>query len=47
MEEDMGKLNIMEDMAEDRKHYFRQLTSQPTPGVGNLGTLNENEIYDD
>ena len=34
MEEDMRKLNITEDMAEDRKQW-RQLISYPTPGVGN------------
>ena len=34
VEEDMRKLNITEDMAEDRKQW-RQLISQLTPGVGN------------
>ena len=34
VEEDMRKLNITEDMAEDRKRQ-RQLISRPTPGVGN------------
>ena len=34
VEEDMRKLNITEDMAEDRKRW-RQLMSHPTPGVGN------------
>ena len=34
VEEDMRKLNITEDMAVDRKQW-RQLTSRPTPGVGN------------
>ena len=34
VEEDMGKLNITEDMAEDRKRW-RQLISRPTTGVGN------------
>ena len=34
VEEDMRKLNITEDMAEDRKQW-RQLISCPTPGVGN------------
>ena len=34
VEEDMFKLNITEDMAEDRKQW-RQLISSPTPGVGN------------
>ena len=33
-EEDMRKLNITEDMAEDRKQW-RQLISHPTPRVGN------------
>ena len=33
-EEDMRKLNITEDMAEDRKQW-RQLISRPTQGVGN------------
>ena len=33
VEEDMRKLNIMEDMAEDRKQW-RQLISRPTSGVG-------------
>ena len=35
LEEDMRKLNITEDIAEDRKRW-RQLISCPTPGVGNL-----------
>ena len=34
VEEDMKKLNITEDMAEDRKQW-RQLISRLTPGVGN------------
>ena len=34
VEEDTRKLNITEDMAEDRKQW-RQLTSRPTPGVRN------------
>ena len=34
VEEDMRKLNITEDMAEDRKQW-RQLISHPTPRVGN------------
>ena len=34
VEEDMWKLNIIEDMAEDTKQW-RQLISRPTPGVGN------------
>ena len=34
VEEDMRKLNIMEDITEDRKQR-RQLISHPTPGVGN------------
>ena len=34
VEEDISKLNITEDMAEDRKQW-RQLISHPTPGVGN------------
>ena len=34
VEEDMKKLNITEDMAEDRKQW-NQLISRPTPGVGN------------
>ena len=33
VEEDMRKLNITEDMAEDRKQW-KQLISRPTPGVG-------------
>ena len=33
-EEAMRNLNIMEDMAEDRKQW-KQLISCPTPGVGN------------
>ena len=33
MEEETRKLNITEDMAEDRKQW-RQLISRPTPGVG-------------
>ena len=36
VEEDMRKLNITEDMAEDRKQW-RQLISHQTPGVGNSG----------
>ena len=34
VEEDMRKLNITEDMAENRKQR-RQLISRSTPGVGN------------
>ena len=34
VEEDMRKLNITEDMAEDRKQW-RQLISRPTPKEGN------------
>ena len=34
MEEDMSKLNITEDMAENRQQQ-RQLISHPTPEVGN------------
>ena len=34
VEQDMRKLNITEDMADDRKQW-RQLISRPTPGVGN------------
>ena len=34
VEEDMRKLNITEDMAEDRRQW-RQLISCPAPGVGN------------
>ena len=33
VEEDSRKLNITEDMAEDRKQ-LRQLISRPTPGMG-------------
>ena len=33
-EQDMRKLNITENMAEDRKQW-RHLISHPTPGVGN------------
>ena len=32
VEEDMTKINITEDMTEDRKQW-RQLISRPTPGV--------------
>ena len=39
VEEDKRKLNIMEDMAEDRKQW-RQLISCPTPRV----TLNKSSI---
>ena len=35
VEKDMNKLNITEDMAEDRKQW-RQLISCPIPEVGNL-----------
>ena len=34
VEEDTRKLNITENMAEDRKQW-RQLISCPTPGLGN------------
>ena len=34
VEEDMKKLNITNDIVEDRKHW-RQLISRPTPGVEN------------
>ena len=34
VEEDMRKLNITEDMVEDRKQW-RKLISSPTPGVEN------------
>ena len=34
VEEDMRKVNITEDIAEDRKEW-RQLISRPTPRVGN------------
>ena len=34
VEEDMRKLNITENRAEDRKQWG-QLISRPTPGVGN------------
>ena len=34
VEEDLRKLNITEDLTEDRKQ-LRQLISCPTPGVGN------------
>ena len=34
VEEDMRKLTITEDMAEDTKQW-RQLISRPTPGMGN------------
>ena len=34
VEEDTRKLNITEDMADDRQQW-RQLISCPTPGVGN------------
>ena len=44
MEEDMRKLNITEDIAEDRKQW-RQLISSPTPGVGNY--VNEDDVDDD
>ena len=40
VEEDMRKLNVTEDMAEDRKQW-RQLVSLPIRS-GKLGTLNEN-----
>mgnify|MGYP001793265717 CR=1 FL=1 len=46
VEEDMRKLNITEDMAEDRKQW-RQLISRPTPGEGKLGTVNEEDDNDD
>ena len=36
VEKDMRKLNVTEDMAENRKQWM-QLVSQPTPGVGNYG----------
>ena len=34
VEEDMRKLNVTEDVTEDRKQW-RQLKSRTTPGVGN------------
>ena len=34
VEKGMRKLNITEDMVEDRKQW-RRLISRPTPGVGN------------
>ena len=34
IEEDTVKLNITEDMADDKKPW-RQLISRPIPGVGN------------
>ena len=34
VEEDIRKLNITEDMVEDRKQW-KQLISRPTPGVEN------------
>ena len=46
MEEDMKKLNITEDMAEDIKQW-RQLISRPTPISGKLGKLNGEEEDDD
>ena len=36
VEEDMRKLKVTEDMAEDR-HQWRRLISHLTPGVGNQG----------
>ena len=42
----MTKINITEDMAEDRKQW-RQLISHPTPGVGKLGMINEDDDDDD
>ena len=44
VEEDMRKLNITEDMAEDRKLWMK-LISRPTPGK--LGTVNKEEEDDD
>ena len=34
VEEDMRKISITEDMAENRKQW-KQLISRPTPGMGN------------
>ena len=42
-EENMRKLNITEDMAEDIKQW-RQLISPPAPGVGNVGMLNNDDF---
>ena len=43
VEEDMRKLNITEDVAEDRKQW-RQLTHiTSNPRSGKLGKLNEND----
>ena len=54
LEEDMRKLNITEDMTEDRKQW-KQLISSPTPcsvlmhhGTDfRIGTLNEDDDTDD
>ena len=46
VEEDMRKLNITEDMAEDRKKVeVTHITSNPRKGK--LGTLNEDDDDDD
>ena len=45
LEEDMWKLNITEDMAEDRKHW-RQLIFKSNPRSGKLGTLTEDDDDD-
>ena len=43
MEEDMRKLNITEDVSEDRKQwrYITHITSNPRSGK--LGTINEDD----
>ena len=43
VEEDMRKLNIMEDMAEARKHWRQLVHIQPYSGKPGLGTLNEDD----
>ena len=45
MEEDMRKLNIIEDMAEDKTVEATHITSSPRSGK--LGTINEEEEDDD
>ena len=45
MEEGMRKLNIMEDMAEDRQQW-RHATHTSESRCGKLGTLTENDDDD-
>ena len=47
MEEDMRKLNITEDMAEDRKIIVEATHITSNPRSGKLGMINEEEDDDE